>query len=91
MIKAGGEMCIRDRADGTHVLTKEFTYEYTQADIDGDLIILYNEDSCRIFNMAGAEKLYAVFDFHISKIRKGRFPNTLVVTGPQQMREIRLR
>lgn len=79
------------RADGTHVLTKEFTYEYTQADIDGDLIILYNEDSCRIFNMAGAEKLYAVFDFHISKIRKGRFPNTLVVTGPQQMREIRLR
>lgn len=79
------------RADGTHVLTKEFTYEYTQADIDGDLIILYNDDSCRIFNMAGSEKLYAVFDFPISKIRKGRFPNTLVVTGPQQMREIRLR
>lgn len=79
------------KADGSHVLTKEFTYEYTQADIDGDLIILYNEDSCRIFNMAGAEKLYAVFDFRISKIRRGRFPNTLVVTGPQQMREIRLR
>lgn len=77
--------------DGTPVLKKEFTYEYSQADIDGDLIILYNEDSCRIFNMAGVEKLYATFDFAISQIRKGRMPDTLIVTGPQQMREIKLR
>lgn len=78
------------KKDGTHVLSKEFTYEYAGADIDDDLIILYNEDSCRIFNMAGVQKLYATFDFSVSKIRKGRFPNTLVVTGPQQMREIKL-
>ncbi len=79
------------KKDGTHVLSKEFTYEYTHADIDGDLIILYNEDSCEIFNMAGKQKLYASFDYPISKIRRGRFPDTLVVTGPQQMREIKLR
>jgi len=79
------------RADGSRVMSKDFTYEYTQADIDGDLIILYNEDSCRVFNMAGVEKLYAQFDFPVLKIRKGRFPNTLVLTGPQQMREIKLR
>lgn len=78
------------KKDGTHVLSKEFSYEYTHADIDGDLIILYNEDSCEIFNMAGVQKLYASFDYPITKIRKGRFPNTLVVTGPQQMREIKL-
>lgn len=78
------------RKDGSHVLSKEFTYEYTQADIDDDLIFLYNEDSCKVFNMAGTEKLDAHFDFPISKIRKGRFPNTLVLTGPQQMREIKL-
>lgn len=78
------------QADGSPVLTKEFTYDYTEADIDGELIILYNENSCRIFNMAGVEKLYAAFDFPVSRIRKGRFPNTLVVTGPQQMREIKL-
>ena len=78
------------RNDGTHVLSKEFTYEYTQADIDGDLIFLYNEDSCKVFNMAGTEKLYAAFDFPISRIRKGRFPNTLVLTGPLEMREIKL-
>ncbi len=79
------------RADGKHVMSKEFTYEYTGAQIDGDLIILYNEDSCRVFNMAGVEKLYATFDFPISTIRKGRFPDTMIVTGPQIMREIRLR
>lgn len=78
------------RKDGTHVMSKEFSYDYTGADIDGDLIILYNEDSCKIFNTAGVEKLYAAFDFRISKIRRGRFPNTLVVTGPQEMREIKL-
>ena len=77
--------------DGTPVFTREFNYEYTHADIDGDLIILYNEDSCRIFNTAGVEKLYATFDFAVSKIRKGRMPDTLIVTGPQQMREIKLR
>lgn len=76
--------------DGSHVLSKEFTYEYTHADIDDDLIILYNEDSCKVFNLDGTEKLYASFDFPISKIRKGRFSNTLVLTGPQQMREIKL-
>lgn len=77
--------------DGTPVFSKEFNYEYTHADIDGDLIILYNEDSCRIFNTTGVEKLYATFDFAVSKIRKGRMPDTLIVTGPQQMREISLR
>lgn len=76
--------------DGTHILSKEFTYEYTNAAIDGNLIILNNEDSCRIFNISGVEKLYASFDFPISRIRKGRFPNTLILTGPQQMREIKL-
>ncbi|MGN0157908.1 MAG: DUF5711 family protein [Brotaphodocola sp.] len=76
--------------DGSHILSKEFTYEYTRADIDGDLIILYNEDSCKVFNIDGIEKLYASFDFPVSRIRKGRFPNTLLLTGSQQMREIKL-
>lgn len=79
------------RADGTHVFSRDFIFDYIHADIDGDLIILYNEDSCRIYNMAGVEKLYAQFDFPVAKIRRGRFPDTLLVTGPQLMREIRLR
>ncbi len=79
------------RADGSHLFSKDFTYQYTHADIDGDLIFLYNENSCRIYNMSGREKFHAEFDFPVLKIRKGRMSNALIVTGPQQMREIKLR
>ncbi len=79
------------KADGSVVTDCEFTYDYTGADIQGDQIILYNENSCMIYNMAGVEKLYAEFDFPISRISRGRFPDTLIVTGPQLMREIKLR
>ena len=79
------------KKSGELVMKKDFTYDYTAVDIDGDLVILYNEDSCKIYNMSGVLKLYASFDFTVSKIRRGSFPNTLVVTGPQLMKEIKLR
>lgn len=79
------------KKSGELVMKKDFTYDYTSVDIDGDLVILYNEDSCKIYNMSGVLKLYASFDFTVSKIRRGSFPNTLVVTGPQIMKEIKLR
>lgn len=79
------------RADGTHVLSQGFTYDYIHADIDGDLIFLYNDNSCKMFNIAGVEKLDATFDFAVTKIRRGRMPNTLLVMGPQEMREIKLK
>lgn len=79
------------RADGSHVMSRKFTYDYVHADIDGELIFLYNDNSCRIYNMAGVEKLDATFDFPVIKIRRGRMPGTLLVMGPQQMREIKLK
>lgn len=79
------------RADGSPVFTKEFTYDYVHADIDGELIFLYNDNSCKVFNMSGVEKLDAVFDFAVTKIRRGRMPNTLLVMGPHEMREIKLK
>lgn len=79
------------KKNGDPVMKKDFTYDYTHADIDGDLVILYNEDSCRVYNMAGVQKLYASFDFTVSKIRRGAFPGTLLVSGPQVMKEIKLR
>jgi len=77
-------------ADGRHVMSKEFSYEYTGAQISGDMVILYNEDSCKVFNMSGVEKMYITFDFPVSRIRMGRFGDTMIVAGPQLMREIRL-
>ncbi len=79
------------KPDGSLVTSFEFNYDYTSVDIDDNYVILYNENSCRIFNMAGVEKFSADFDFTISKICKGRFPNTLIVTGPSLMREISLK
>lgn len=78
------------KPDGSLIFSKGFQFQYTHADIDGDKVILYNEDSCRVYNMSGRLKFSATFDFTISKIRNGRFPNTLIVTGPQNMKEIRL-
>lgn len=79
------------KKDGSKAMSVDFTYDYAGADIDGDLVILYNENSCRVFNMSGVEKFQATFDFTVSRIRKGAMPNTLIVSGPQVMKEIRFR
>jgi hypothetical protein len=78
------------KPNGKLVFSKDFQYQYTHADIDGNHVILYNEDSCRVYNMSGRLKFAGTFDFPISRIRNGRFPNTLIVTGPQNMKEIKL-
>lgn len=75
---------------GKLIMKKYFTYDYKEVDIDGNLVILHNQDSCMIFNMAGVLKLKTSFDFTVSKIRKGKCPNTLILTGPQVMRQIKL-
>lgn len=79
------------KADGSEVLSKEFDYPYTKADIDGDYVILYNESSCKVFNMSGSERFSAEFDWTLSKVRTGRFPNTLILAGPQVMKEIKFK
>lgn len=78
------------KANGDKVFTSDFQYSYTNADIDGDRVFLYNENSCRVYNLSGRLKFSGTFDFPVSKVRNGRFPNTLIVTGPQNMKEIRL-
>jgi hypothetical protein len=79
------------KCNGKPVFSKGFHYPYTNASIDGERVILYNEDSCRVYSMSGRLKFSGTFDFPVSKIRNGKLPNTLIVTGPQIMKEIRLR
>ncbi len=76
--------------DGSRVFSREFTYDYSHVDIDDDMIFLYNEDSCRVYNRYGNLKYEGTFDFTISKITKGRLPNQIIVTGAQIMREYTL-
>lgn len=77
-------------ADGNLVFSKDFTYDYTHVDIDGDYIFLYNEDSCRIYNRFGNLKYEGTFDFPVSMMTKGRFPNQVILTGAQAIKEIKL-
>ena len=101
LVYAGGTMvAVRDphgfhplalgRLDGAPVLDQTFNFQYSGVNIDGDLILLYNDSGCQVFNLNGVQKFTGSFDFTVSKVSAGRFPGTLLVTGPQMMKEIRL-
>ncbi len=77
-------------ADGTKAFSEEFSYDYSQAAVEGDMVFLYNEDSCRIYNHYGNLKYEGTFDYTIAKITKGKIPNQIIVTGPQIMQELLL-
>ena len=79
------------RADGSQVFETAFSFQYSGFDIDEDLVLLYNDNSCLVYNMAGTEKFKGSFDFPVSKVSAGNMPGTLLVMGPQKMQEIRLR
>lgn len=78
-------------SDGTLAFSKTFTYGYQKMDIDGDFVILYNDNSCRIYNMSGKERFFGEFDFSVAKITRGTQFNSLIITGGDRMRELRLK
>ena len=78
------------KSNGDKVFDVEFSYGYEHVDIDDDMIFLYNQDSCRIYNCLGILKYEGSFDFTVSKITKGRLHNHIIVTGPQAIKEIKL-
>ncbi len=78
------------RAGGSLMFSREFSYDYKQVDIDGNMIFLYNDDSCMVYNQYGNLKYEAGFDHTVSKITKGRLPASIIVTGPQSITELRL-
>ncbi len=76
------------RDDGELIVSKGFNYDYSHADVDGDMILLYNDDSCRVYNLYGNLKYEGTFDYQVAKITRGRLPNEIIVTGPQTMQEL---
>ena len=79
------------RKNGEKLFSESFTYDYLHVDIDGDNILLYNEESCRVYNMWGTLKFEGEFDFPVEKITNGKLPDSFLVTGPQVMKEIQLK
>lgn len=79
------------RPDGSQVFETSFAFQYSGFDIDEDLVLLYNDNSCLVYNMTGTEKFKGTFDFSVSGISAGNMPGTLLVMGPQKMQQIRFR
>lgn len=76
--------------DGAPVLDQTFNFQYSGMNIDGDLVLLYNDSGCQAYNTRGVQKFTGSFDFTVSRVSAGRFPGTLLVVGPQMMKEIKL-
>ncbi len=77
-------------ASGKLLLRKDFNFQYEEASFGGDQIFLWNDETLQIYNLSGTLKFSATFDSTISKVTRGRFPNTYIITDPQKMREITL-
>lgn len=78
--------------DGKQKVSFDFDYNYTGVEIDGEKIILYNEESCRVYSMDGHKKFEDRFDFAISCVRESKkHMNALVLAGSEVMKEIKLK
>lgn len=79
------------KANGEPAFGREFDYQYQKIDIDGEFVILYNENSCKIYSISGKERFSGEFDFHVSKITRASGVNSFIITGGDTIREIRLK
>ncbi len=77
--------------DGKQAASFDFDYPYKGAEIDGERVILYNDDSCQVYNMRGRKKFEGRFGFAVSCVRGGGHLNSLIVTGSEKMQEIQLK
>jgi hypothetical protein len=70
----------------------DFDYAYSGVEIDGDKVILYNEESCRVYTLEGKLKFSSSFDFPVSMVRSGKKRvNSLIVAGSGIMEELTLK
>ncbi len=78
--------------DGKQKTSFDFDYDYTGVEIDGEKIMLYNEESCRVYNMDGNLKFNGQMDFAVSCVRDSKkHVNSLIVAGGEVMKELKLK
>ena len=78
--------------NGDQKVSFDFDYDYTDVKIDGEKIFLYNEESCRVYNMDGNLKFDEQLDFAISCIRDSKkHINSMIVAGGEVMKELKLK
>ena len=78
--------------NGEQKVSFDFDFDYTDVKIDGEKIFLYNEESCRVYNMDGNLKFDDRLDFAISCIRDSKkHMNSMIVAGGEVMKELKLK
>lgn len=78
--------------NGKQKVSIPFDFNYTDVKIDGEMIFLYNEESCRMYNMDGNLKFDKTLDFSISCIRgNGKHLNSVIAAGFETMKELKLK
>lgn len=61
--------------------TAEFSYSWRNINIQGDFVILNNENSCRVYSLSGKERFAGEFDFSVAQVTRGRAFNSLIISG----------
>lgn len=79
------------KADGTASGVVDFSYSWRNINIQDDFVILSNENSCRVYSLSGKERFAGEFDFSVAQVTRGHAFNSLIISGGDRMREIRLK
>lgn len=77
--------------DGNVVLEKEISLPFTKIEFVGDEILVYNEDTFIIYDIAGGEKYQETFSAELSAIIPGNQKDTYILIGNGLMQAVELR
>ncbi len=78
------------KPDGSQVMTKEFSMNYTAASVSGDYVFLFSSNEALICNMAGTEKFRGPLDFPVVQMRTGSVPGEFIMAGTSNIKGVRL-
>lgn len=90
----GGEMPYRlvvYKANGTKLSEKLFNFPYTSFEIDGNRILLYNETSCRVYDLRGHEVLAADFPAPVSALKRSGFMGEFLAAGDGKLMKLKMK
>lgn len=78
------------KTDGTRAASVDFDFDYTGIELDENMILLYDENTCQVYNMNGNLKFNGQMDFQISMVQ-AKDSHSLVMAGSDYMKEIKLK
>ena len=78
------------KADGTKLSDTAFSFPYTELAIDGNEILLYNDQACRVYTPQGNERIAADFPVQVSIMAKEGLPGEYLLCGSGRLMKVRM-